>query len=1069
MTRRRTPLLVAGVVMAAVLTAVTGPGSALAERMQEQRPTTPGPDGVVTLVTGDRVELRGGKVSVRAGQGRADVLFHHFKDERGDLNVVPSDAAADLRSGRLDARLFDVTGLIRAGYDDRSSPATPLIVTSGGAQVTGGTRELPSVGGYALEAAKDTAFWSGARAAGVAKVWLDGPVRATLDRSVPQIGAPAAWQGGHTGRGATVAVLDTGVDATHPDLADAIVEAKNFSDSDSTDDRVGHGTHVAATITGSGRYQGVAPDSKLLVGKVLGDSGGGRESDIIAGMQWAAEARADVVNLSLGSPWPTDGSDPMSQALNRISADSDVLFVVAAGNSGPSERTIGSPAAADAALTVGAVDREDKLAGFSSRGPRRLDDAIKPDITAPGVGIAAAKAKNGTIGDPVDATHVALSGTSMATPHVAGAAAILAAQHPGWTAQQLKSALAGSAEPNPALSVHEQGAGRVDVARATRQAVQASPSSLSLGTASWPHADDAPIERKLAYRNEGTSPVALRVAAELKDPKGNPAPAGMAVVTPAEVTVAPGASAEVSVTVRTSVAGPDGIYSGVLVATGGDTVVRTPVGVTKEVESYDVQLTFRDRDGALTPAYFYRLVSVNEARAHLQHDPSGVVRARLPKDTYYFDAWVQGEDRQTTWFAEPKVVVAGPAALEFDARAGKRITTRVDEPEAAPGNASTLIAMKTEWGDTGSGVVGNTFDRQFYVPSRTSWPGRAAFTVQSVLARPDGDGRFVGSPYQYHVSSTDDGGIPADLAYRYADRDLARVESRVAASGPGQAGFLDQVAGGPLPLRVLHRYSPGVDWYGSFTQMANPTAFPPDTYQSDAAARRFRVGPATAVEWNKAVFGPAFPAVRRADDWAGRRGDQVRVSVPLFTDQDPGHYGYSQVTKARTTLHRDGVPVAESPDAGSLYAVVPAGKGSFRLHTEASRDGVAELSTQVSATWTFTSDTVAGDPAALPLSAVRFAPRLDEHNRAAAGRPFAFPVYVQRNGAAKPGDVRATVQVSYDDGASWKPVPLVKTGERWIAAVLHPAGAKFVSLRASAEDRAGNAVEQTIIRAYALK
>ena len=134
-------------------------------------------------------------------------------------------------------------------------------------------------------------------------------------------------------------MLDTGVDETHPDLAGAVVESKNFSDSDTTDDRVGHGTHVAATITGDGKYKGIAPDSKLVNGKVLGDQGGGRESDIIAGMEWAA-SKAKVVNMSLGSSWPDEGTDPMSLALNRITAQTGALFVVAAGNSGG---PIGSP------------------------------------------------------------------------------------------------------------------------------------------------------------------------------------------------------------------------------------------------------------------------------------------------------------------------------------------------------------------------------------------------------------------------------------------------------------------------------------------------------------------------------------------------------------------------------------------------------------------------------------------------------------------------------------------------------------------------------------------------------
>ncbi|WP_197322314.1 S8 family serine peptidase, partial [Saccharomonospora sp. NB11] len=127
---------------------------------------------------------------------------------------------------------------------------------------------------------------------------------ATLAESVPQIGAPEAWDSGLTGEGVRVAVLDTGIDADHPDLADAVVEAEDFTGSGNTDDGQGHGTHVAATILGDGsasdgRYRGVAPDAELVVGKVLDDDGFGQESWILAGMEWAAE-NASVVNMSLG-------------------------------------------------------------------------------------------------------------------------------------------------------------------------------------------------------------------------------------------------------------------------------------------------------------------------------------------------------------------------------------------------------------------------------------------------------------------------------------------------------------------------------------------------------------------------------------------------------------------------------------------------------------------------------------------------------------------------------------------------------------------------------------------------
>jgi len=179
-----------------------------------------------------------------------------------------------------------------------------------------------------------------------------------------------------------------------------------------------------------------------------------------------------VVNMSLGGP-PSDGIDPLSDALTQITDRTGTLFVVAAGNEGAAY-TVGSPGLAPAALTVGAVDRDETLAEFSSRGPTAGDLGLKPEITAPGVGIVAARATGTTMGSPVDALYTAASGTSMATPHVAGAAALLAQQNPDWSGRRLKDALISTAEPNPELGVYAQGGGRVDVARAVNQTVTAS-------------------------------------------------------------------------------------------------------------------------------------------------------------------------------------------------------------------------------------------------------------------------------------------------------------------------------------------------------------------------------------------------------------------------------------------------------------------------------------------------------------------------------------------------------------------------------------------------------------------
>ncbi|RPI28688.1 MAG: DUF11 domain-containing protein [Acidobacteria bacterium] len=318
----------------------------------------------------------------------------------------------------------------------------------------------------------------------VRRVWPDREVNAYLDRSVPLIGSDRAGaELGLTGQGITVAVVDSGVDYTHPDLGAGFgpgfkvvggYDAYN-KDEDPMDD-YGHGTHVAGIIAANGGVRGVAPDARILAVKVLGAGGSGAWSAVIAGVEWAVKNGAQVINMSLGGVGTPD--DPVSQAVDSA-VEAGVLVVVAAGNSGPAFYTLGSPGMARQALTVGAVDTSDKLARFSSRGPAPDTFQIKPEIVAPGVGIRSTVPR-GSCGGCDPSGYRRANGTSMASPHVAGAAALLLQAHAGWTPVQVRAALmAGSRHLD--LHTFAQGNGRLDVFAAASATTNVSQANFSLG------------------------------------------------------------------------------------------------------------------------------------------------------------------------------------------------------------------------------------------------------------------------------------------------------------------------------------------------------------------------------------------------------------------------------------------------------------------------------------------------------------------------------------------------------------------------------------------------------------
>jgi len=295
-----------------------------------------------------------------------------------------------------------------------------------------------------------------------------------LDESTAQISAPEVWNVGYDGSGVTVAVIDTGIDASHPDLKGKVIGWKDFVNNKTTPyDDNGHGTHVAGIIASTGaasdgKYKGVAPGAKLVGVKVLSAEGSGSVSTIIAGVDWVIQHKdkynIKVINLSLGGSESSDGTDALSQEVDKAWEDG-IVVCVAAGNSGPDTYTIGSPAAAPDVITVGAVDKNDVITSFSSRGPT-ADGRLKPEVVAPGNWIISDRAAGTQLtNELVGQYYVAAPGTSMATPHVSGAVALLREAHPDWTPDKIKYVLEITADVVNASAIAgiAYGAGRINV------------------------------------------------------------------------------------------------------------------------------------------------------------------------------------------------------------------------------------------------------------------------------------------------------------------------------------------------------------------------------------------------------------------------------------------------------------------------------------------------------------------------------------------------------------------------------------------------------------------------------
>lgn len=329
-------------------------------------------------------------------------------------------------------------------------------------------------------------------------VYANRQLEYSLDESAPLIGAPQAWYGlGVTGRGVGVAILDSGVDATHPDLTlgDEVIQnvkivsalftedALFVEDADNSDTSSGHGTHVASIAGGSGealdgKYRGIAPGADLIgvgAGDVL------FVLHALQGFDWILDNRERydirVVNNSWGSQGAFSPDDPVNVA-SEAAHDAGIAVVFAAGNDGPDSGTLNAYCAPWVVCVAAAHKDGTTLADFSSRG---VPGGRRPTLTAPGVAIAAARATSGVVMNAFFAVDVielgsdasfytVADGTSMAAPHVAGVVALMREANPALAPGDMRTLLQETAVPMLAYEPHEAGAGLVDAEAAVRAA-----------------------------------------------------------------------------------------------------------------------------------------------------------------------------------------------------------------------------------------------------------------------------------------------------------------------------------------------------------------------------------------------------------------------------------------------------------------------------------------------------------------------------------------------------------------------------------------------------------------------
>jgi hypothetical protein len=640
---------------------------------------------------------------------------------------------------------------------------------------------------------------------------------------------------------------------------------------------------------------------------------------------------------------------------------------------------------------VGNVSGTDFVHSSSSRGPRRGDHAIKPEVTAPGVNIDAARAQDTSMGSPIDELYTRATGTSMAAPHVAGAAALLAQQRPDWDVDALTAALVTTGVPHDSFTVYEQGGGRIDLEGAIELPVLATPSPLDLGYFPYPHDDAEPVSRELTYTNVSDDPIDLDLSLAIANENGQPAADGMITFTPAELSIEPGGTAAVTVTVDVTV-GEDGLYGGYLVAEEGSTLVRTPVGFHKEDERYELAIHALDADGdPAAGASSASVLNVDDRDAFFESGLAyieGANSVRVPPGSYsvvsnvftYDDA---DELREVSAMALPEVAVSGDTEVTLDARDANPISVATPAHDTAPRLRVDLTMFREP--ETGPGFalgsITSVGDRTFSAgPTDEVSTGVFEFVSRWQLADPDDP---IGTEVLYDVLFPETA-VPEELSYEVHPDQLAMNLQRFHSHVPDHPAQEFRTAWRPWQSTALS-FSEDIPAPGERTDYLSPAdtswtrsvLFAPPDHSSLAArmnAPRMEYEPGS-VETRTWFEQPSTPGMIEGSPWHPsflqyRDGDELDLFIAEYGDAQQGHWSWSHaIDDTAFRLFEDGELVAEEPRPRGTFEVSP-DERTIRLEVDTARTGLDwwRYSTRTHTAWTFTSSRPSGDdPELLPL------------------------------------------------------------------------------------------------------